>query len=389
MMGLMFALKIILKSAFRHKTRTLLTMGSVVIALVAFGLLRTVVNAWYAGVAASSATRLVTRNSISLTFPLPMAYKDKIRQVKGVTDVSWGSWFGGIYINEKNFFANFAVDPKSYLKLYPEYLIGPEQKAAFLNDRRGAVAGIKLARRFGWKVGDLVTLKGTVYPVDLDFVIRAIYRGKDKNTDESQFFFHWDYLNESVKKAAPERADEVGFFMEGISGPLLAPAISAQIDSMFKNSLAETLTETEKSFQLSFISMTEALLMVIQLVSFVIIAIIMAVAANTMAMTVRERMGEYAVLKTLGFGGFRIAGLIAGESMVIVMTGCILAIALTYPAAHAFRAQLGDYFPVFNINRRLFIFYAEASLLVGLVAAVFPAWKVIKTPIAEGLRRAG
>ena len=185
---MIFALKLIFKNAFRHKTRTLLTISSVVIALVAFGLLRTVVSAWYAGVAASSATRLVTRNSISLTFPLPLAYKDKIKQVKGVTVVSWGSWFGGIYINEKNFFANFAVDPGSYLKLYPEYVITPEQKTAFLNDRRGAVAGIKLAQRFGWKTGDLVTLKGTIYPVDLDFVIRAIYKGRDKNTDESQFF---------------------------------------------------------------------------------------------------------------------------------------------------------------------------------------------------------
>ncbi len=385
----MFAFKIILKNAFRHKTRTLLTIGSVVIALVAFGLLRTVVSAWYAGVAASSATRLVTRNSISLTFPLPLSYKDKIRQVKGVTDVSWGSWFGGIYINEKNFFANFAVEPRSYLKLYPEYIISPEQKSAFLSDRRGAVVGIKLAQRFGWKVGDLVTLKGTNYPVDLDFVIRAIYRGRDKSTDESQFFFHWDYLNESIKKAAPDRADEAGFFMESISGPLLAPSISSQIDAMFKNSLAETLTETEKSFQLSFISMTEALLMVIQLVSFVIIAIIMAVAANTMAMTVRERIGEYAILKTLGFGGLRTAGIILGESMVIVTAGCVLGIVLTYPAAHAFRAQLGAFFPVFNVSSRLFLFYAAASALVGLVAAVFPAWKAIKTPIAEGLRRLG
>ena len=385
----MFALKIIFKNAFRHKARTLLTIGSVVIALVAFGLLRTVVAAWYAGVAASSATRLVTRNSISLTFPLPMAYKDKIKQIKGITDVSWGSWFGGIYINEKNFFANFAVDPESYLKLYPEYVIAPDQEAAFLGDRRGAVAGIKLARRFGWKVGQEVTLKGTIYPVDLDFVIRAIYRGRDKNTDESQFFFNWDYLNESIKKAAPDRADEVGFFMEGISDPLLAPGISSQIDGMFKNSLAETITETEKSFQLSFISMTEALLMVIQIVSFVIIAIIMAVAANTMSMTVRERIGEYAVLKTLGFGGFRIAGLIAGESMVIVMTGCALGIALTYPAAQAFRHQLGNYFPVFNVNKHLFVFYAGASVFIGLVAAVFPAWKAIRTPISEGLRRIG
>src|SRR4030066_1560502 len=199
----MHILKLIFKNAFRHKLRTFLTVLGVTIAILAFGLLRTVISAWYAGVEASSASRLVTRNSISLIFPLPLSYKDKIRQVDGVKVVSWGTWFGGIYIDEKNFFANFAVDAKSYLELYPEYLLSPEETNAFLRDRKAFVAGRKLAKRFGWKIGDTVPLRGTIYPGNWDFVLRGIYHGRDDTIDETQFFFHWDYLNESLKKTAP------------------------------------------------------------------------------------------------------------------------------------------------------------------------------------------
>lgn len=385
----MFFIKVIVKNAFRRKLRTFLTLLSITIALLAFGLLRTAINAWYAGVEASSASRLVTRNSISLVFPLPLSYKDKIRQVEGVKTVSYGNWFGGIYIDEKNFFANFAVEPKSYLELYPEYILPPDQQKAFLRDRKGAVAGRLIANKYGWKIGDIITLKGTIFPGNWDFVLRGIYRGKDKNTDESQFFFHWDYLNETVKKTMPLRADQIGFYMIGVTNPNLAADVAVAIDKTFKNSLAETLTETEKAFQLGFVAMTEAILVAIQLVSLLVIVIIMAVVANTMAMTVRERMGEYAIFKTLGFGGWRIIGLIFGESLVITIMGCGFGIALTFPVAKAFGDAMSTYFPVFNVENEIFILYVAASLIVGAVSAVFPAWRTIKIPIADGLRRIG
>jgi putative ABC transport system permease protein len=385
----MYILKILFRNAFRHKLRTFLTILGITIAILAFGLLRTFINAWYSGVEASSASRLVTRNSISLIFSLPFSYKDKIRQIDGVKIVSWGSWFGGIYIDEKNFFANFAVDAKTYLELYPEYVLSPEETNAFLRDRKAFVAGRKLAARFGWKIGDTVTLRGTIFPGNWDFVMRGIYRGREESTDETQFFFHWDYLNESLKKTAPSRADQVGFYMIGITRPDRATEVTLTIDKTFKNSLAETLTETEKAFQLSFISMSETIIIAIQLVSFVVIIIIIAVVANTMSMTYRERIGEYAIFKTLGYRGWRIAGMIVGESMVISMIGCFFGIVLTFPVAKIIGSILSAYFPVFMVDEEVFYMDIASSIAVGILAAIVPTWRAVKIRIADGLRRIG
>jgi putative ABC transport system permease protein len=385
----MFLLKLLVRNAFRHKLRTSLTILSITIAILAFGLLRTFIGAWYAGAEASSAARLVTRNSISLIFSLPLSYKDKIRQIEGVKEVSWGNWFGGIYIEEKNFFANFAVEPITYLNLYPEYILPPDQRETFLRDRKSFVAGRKLAARFGWKIGDIVTLKGTIFPGNWEFVLRAVYRGKEENTDETQFFFHWDYLNETLKKTVPLRADQVGFYMIGVTRPDRAAEVALAIDRTFKNSLAETLTETEKAFQLSFISMSEAIIVAIQLVSFVIIIIIIAVAANTMSMTARERIWEYAVFKTLGYRGLRIAPMIIGESMVISLIGGMIGIILTYPVAKVFGKILSTFFPIFKVPDGIIIMDLVACVIVGLTAAVVPTWRAIRIRIADGLRRIG
>ncbi|HLC16532.1 MAG TPA: FtsX-like permease family protein [Thermodesulfovibrionia bacterium] len=385
----MLLLKLTVKNAFRHKLRTILTMLGVTVAILAFGLLRTVIDAWYAGVDASSASRLVTRNAISLIFSLPVSYKEKIRQVDGVKIVSYGNWFGGIYIDEKNFFANFAVEPKSYLELYPEYVIEPEQAASFLRDRRGFAAGRKTVEKFGWQTGDAVTLKGTIFPGEWDFILRAIYRSRDSKTDETQFFFHWDYLNETMKKTIPGRADQVGFYIIGISDPDRAADMSIAIDKTFKNSLAETLTETEKAFQLGFVAMSDAIIMAVQLVSFVVIIIILAVAANTMAMTARERIGEYAIFKTLGFSGWHIALMIFGESITIAMAGCVLGVLLTFPAAKVFMSIMGTFLPVFNVAPETIYMDAAVSFAVGFLAAIIPAYRAIKIRIADGLRRIG
>jgi len=385
----MFFLKILVRNAFRNKLRTSLTILGMTIAILAFGLLRTFVNAWYAGVEASSATRLVTRNTVSIVFPLPISYKDKISQVDGVKLVSHGTWFGGVYIDEKNFFPNFAIEPKTYLELYPEFVLPPDQKEAFLKDRKGFVAGRKLISRFGWKIGDIVTLKGLIFFGNWDFVLRGIYRGKDETTDETQFFFQWDYLNEGLKKRGHIWADHVGFYMIGVTRPEVATEVSLAIDSQFKNSLAETLTETEKAFQQGFIAMSGAIITAIQVVSFVVIIIIMAVVANTMSMTTRERIGEYAILKTLGFRGRHIAGLIFGESLVITMMGCLLGILLVFPAARIFRAELGNYFPVFNVERETLFLNLAASSIVAFIAAILPTRRAIQIRIADGLRRIG
>jgi putative ABC transport system permease protein len=385
----MFILKLLFKNAFRRKLRTFLTLLSIAIAIMAFGLLRTVVSAWYSGVEASSASRLITRNAVSLIFPLPLAYKDRIRQVEGVTQVSYGNWFGGIYIDRKNFFPNFAVEPKTYLDLYPELILSPEQRQAFLRDRKGAVAGKALAEKFKWKVGDLIPLQGTIFPGTWEFVLRGIYRGRDENVDETQLFFHWDYLNETLRKTFPSRADRVGFYMIGVDHPNNSPIVVQAIDRTFKNSLAETLTETEKAFTLSFISMSEAIIVAIQVVSFVVIGIIVAVVANTMSMAARERTWEYAVFKTLGFGGWHIAGLLLGESLLITLTGCGLGMGLTFPAAYLFRKMVPLYLPVFQVEDETLFLGLLASLGVGVLAALAPTWRAIRVRIADGLRRVG
>jgi len=385
----MYILKLLLRNAFRHKLRTALTILSITIAILAFGLLRTFIGAWYAGVKASSANRLITRNAISLIFSLPLSYKDKIRQIDGVKQIAYGNWFAGIYKDEKNFFANYAIEARNYMELYPEFVVPADQKEAFLRDRKGCVAGRKLVERYHWRIGDIVPLKSVVFPGNWEFVLRGIYHGRDESTDERVFFFHWDYLNEVLKKTTPRRADQVGWYVVEVKDPNRAAEVAQAIDKTFRNSLAETLTETEKAFFLSFISMADAIIIAIQLVSFVVIIIIIAVAANTMAMTARERIGEYAIFKTLGFRGWRIAGMIIGESLLITMIGCLVGIALTPPAAKVFSKYVGTYFPTFRVEIETIYMDIGASILVGLFAAIIPTWRAVKIRIADGLRRIG
>ncbi|MHB8772819.1 MAG: ABC transporter permease [Syntrophales bacterium] len=385
----MLLLKILFRNAFRNRLRSFLTILGVAVAILAFGLLRTVIDAWYSGVEAASASRLVTRNAISIIFSLPLAYSEKIRQIDGVKRVSHGNWFGGIYIDEKHFFANFCVEATSYLDIYPEFVLAPAERKAFLADRKGFIAGRKLAARYGWRIGDTVTLRGTIFPGNWDFVLRGTYRGRDETIDETQFLFHWAYLNETLKRTAPRRADQVGFYMIAVARPEVAAEVALAVDKAFRNSLAETLTETEKAFNQGFIAMSGAIVTAIQMVSFVVIFIIMAVLANTMAMTTRERSGDYAIMKTLGFGSGGIATVIFGESFVISLTGCVVGIAATFPAAKAFSQGLATYFPIFLVSTETLWLDLLASLVIAVVAALIPTRQAIRIGIADGLRRIG
>lgn len=377
----------------RHKLRTGLTVLGIIVAIVAFGLLRTVVDAWYSGAEGSSDTRLITRNAISLVFPLPIKYQERIRKIEGVTAITHASWFGGVYVSEKNFFPKFAIDAKTYFDVYPEFLIPPAEINAFLIDRKGCVVGRKLADTYGFEIGDTVPLRGTIYPGTWRFTVRAIYDGAEAKTDISQFFFHWDYLNETRKKATARKTsrktDWVGVYAINISESNRAAEISNKVDAMFRNSLAETRTETEKAFQLSFVAMTEAIVVAIRIVSFVVILILLAVMANTMAMTARERIGEYATLKALGFSHHFLAGLIYGESMAIAFVGAIIGILLTFPVTDKFSEQVGTLFPVFGVSLETIYMQAIAAFSVGIAAAVFPAYRAAQISIVEGLRSIG
>ncbi len=387
----MYLLRLVFKNIFRHRLRSLLTLFGLLVAILAFGLLQTVVNAWYAGSDMASAQRLVARNAVSLVFPLPIYYRDRIRAIDGVTAVTVSNWFGGIYkdMTPANFFAQFAVDQENFFDLYPEFRVKPDELLAFKRDRRGVMVGRLLADQHGFKVGDVIPLKGTIYPGTWDFVVRGIYEPRDESTITRQLYFHWDYLNEQIKKLYPRRAEQVGVFIVQIADGSRAAEVSQAIDREFRNSLAETLTETEKAFQLSFIAQTETIVMAVRIVSFVVILIIFAVVANTMAMTARERLAEYATLKALGFGPGFVAALIVGESLMITALGGAAGIAATFPVAAGFKAAMGSFFPVFKVAPETVALQAACALAVGCLAGLLPSFRASRVPIAEGLRHIG
>jgi putative ABC transport system permease protein len=374
------------KNMWRHRLRTGLTMVGIAVAILSFGLLRTVVDSWYAGAELGSTGRLITRSAASLSFSLPVTYAERIRRVPGVNGVTWANWFGGVYIDDKHFFAQFAVDAASYLSLYPEYVVPPEQVTAFQRDRRGAVVGRKLVNKYGWRIGDQVPLRGTIYPGTWSFTVRGIYDVADQKIDAGQFLLHWDYVNDAIKDTLPSLADQVGVFVDNIADPDQAAAVSSAIDSTFRNSPAETRTETQKAFQLGFIAMVDTILLAIQTVAYVVVLIIMAVMANTMAMAARERSREYATLKALGFGDGFVSLLILSESMAISIAGGLLGILLTFPAAKAFFSATHDLFLVFEVLPLTLLLQFASAVLVGLSAAVAPVISSSRVRIVDGLR---
>lgn len=385
----MFYLGLILRNALRHKLRSLLTLAGLVVAILAFGLISTVVGAWYANSEAASNARLVTRNAISLAFSMPISYRQKIRAVEGVKDVSYANWFGGIYKDPKNFFPQFAIDPESYLRIYRDYLLPEDDLRNFIRDRKSCIVGRRLAQAYGFKVGDTLTLKGSIFPGDWEFTIRGIYDGREPKTDTSQLFFHWELLNETMKKVTPRRANYVGVYVVEIANPEDAAPVSETIDKLFKNSAWETLTETEQAFQLGFVSMIEAIVVAIRLMSYVVIVIILAVMANTMAMTARERLSEYATLKALGFSPRYVAALIFGESLTLAAIGAVIGIALTFPAARGFSSLTGTLFPTMQVADSTVWRQVISAAIVGVLAAAVPAWRAARVKIVDGLRSIG
>jgi putative ABC transport system permease protein len=381
-----FFLNFIVRNLFRAKLRASLTVVGLVIAILAFGLLQTVVLAWYAGSEAASATRLITRNAISLTFSMPVYYRDRIRAIPGVTGVAVSNWFGGIYKEPRNFFPQFAVDAPAFFPMYPEFVFEPDDYQAFLSDRRGAAVGRQLAELYGFAVGDTIPLTSAIYPGAWEFTVRAIYDAKDDTTITRQMYFHFDYLNEQLRRAFPRRAEQAGVFVVSIADAPSAPEISRAIDDEFKNSLAETLTETEKAFTLGFVAMVETIVVAIEGVSYVVILIIMAVAANTMAMTARERLSEYATLKALGFGPGLVAAMIMGEALLLAALGAAIAIALTPLAVQAFHAATITVFAKMPLVPQTYLLQAACAAVVGLVAGIVPAWRAARVKIVDGLR---
>jgi len=383
-------LKLILKNALRHKLRSFLTILGIAIAVMAFGLLRTVVTVWYAGVEATAVNRLITRHAVSFIFPLPLAYRDQIAKIPGVEAVSHGTWFGGTYIDKSQFFARFAVDAQTFFEIYPEFLISPEELEAFKRERNACVVGEDLVKRYGFKIGDVINLEGDIYPGQWQFVVRGIYHPRDKATDPQNMVFHWEYIDERMRQEAPQRAGQVGWYYIKIAHAANAAEISHQIDQLFANSRAETKTETEREFSQQFLAAFNSVIVAMNFMSFVIIGIIMLVLGNTMIMSARERTREYAVLKTLGFSRQQLALLIGGESLLISIIGGVLGLLITFPMIRGFQEAMPQgFFPYFFIEPITIVFALLAALLVGVGASMVPIQRVLSTRIADGLRFIG
>lgn len=383
-------LKLMLRNALRHKLRSLLTAVGIAVAVLAFMLLRTVVTAWHAGVERSAANRLITRHAVSFVFPLPYAYRDRIARVPGVEKVTYSVWFSGVYIDKNQFFARLAVDADTFFDVYPEFLIAPDQLAAFRRERNSCIIGSEIAERYHLKIGDVMPLEGDIFPGRWEFVVRGIYEPRDKATDPTSMFFQWQYLEQQARKEKSEREGQVGWYVTRIDSADNAAAVSEAIDALFANSRAETKTETERAFHQNFLSSMGSVMTAMDIMSFVIIGIILLVLANTMIMSARERTHEYAVLKTLGFSGYHILALVAGESLCLSILGTAAGMAATVPAVSGFKNALPKgWFPIFYIEPKTVVIAALAGVAIGLAAALIPARRATTQNIVEGLRYVG
>ena len=379
-------LALIFKSARRSKRRTALTALSVAIAVFLFASLRAVLDGFNAGAAGSSSTRIITIRSTSLIFAMPSSHANAIRGVDGVRDLSWANWFGGIYKDPQNFFAQFAVDAESYLRLYPEILLTPDEKQAFLDDRTGCVVGDGLARTYGFKVGDRIVLQVGI-PIygtqDFTFTVRGIYRAGGTAVDNQSMMFHWKYADErAIEKG------QIGWFVEEIDNPDRSAAIALAIDEKFTNTPYETKTNTEQQFMASFASMFGNLNLLLGSIAFAVVVTTLFVAANTMAMSVRERTTEIAVMRTLGFPSQTIFFFIAGEGMLISLLGGVLGAGLAVLLVNGERLGItGGFVPAFGVSPRNALTGLAISAGIGLVAGLVPATLASRLKIVDALRR--
>lgn len=368
----------------RHKLRTTLTIVSVALALFLFASLRTVVTTLNAGAEMSSASRMMVQNATAFVIPLPMSYATRLRAVPHVESVSWANWFGAKYGDGKKFFASFAIDAESYLKMYPEIEIPEDQKQAFLRERSAAVIGEGLVRAFGWKVGDNVTLQGTIFPGDWTFTIRGIYHPTIKAYGDESFMFHYNYLYEKD----PDRVTP-GWFIMKIDDPDAAPTVAKTIDDQFRNSNAPTKTGTEKAFSAGWASMWGNVKLLMGTIGMAVVFAILLVTANAMMMNQRERTSEVAVMKTVGFSDARVFGLIIVEAAVISMTGAVLGLgaATLLPIVTGFADSGGGFLPGFHVTLSTQLVGATVALLLTVASGVFPAWQAAKLPVVQALRR--
>jgi putative ABC transport system permease protein len=372
-------------SLWRKKMRTIFTLLSIFVAFLLFGLLMTIRTAFSFGVDIAGLDRLVLIHKVSLIMPLPISYQDRLRATEGVKLATHSSWFGGVYQDPSNFFAQIVVDPVPFMTLYPEYKLPPEQFKAWLSDRQGAVVGVDLAERFNWKIGDRVPIQGTIWQPKQgqvwEFNIVGMYDG-DPGVDKTQFFFRYDYLDENRRQGD----GLVGWYIVKIADASQAQQMGAKFDAMFANSSAETKTTTEKGFVEGFAKQVGDIGAIMIAILVAVLFTMMLVAANTMAQSVRERTSEIGVLKTLGFSNASILMLVLGEAVLIAVIGGGLGLL----AGWLFVQQgdpTGGMLPIFVLPRRDVAFGVGLILVLGIAAGLLPALNAMQLKITDALRR--
>jgi putative ABC transport system permease protein len=379
-------LPLLWKNLWRKKLRTIFTLLSVFIAFILFGLLMTIRTAFTFGVDIAGVDRLVLIHKVSLIMPLPISYQSRLQNTPGVEIATHKSWFGGVYQDPSNFFAQIVVDPEPFMTVYPEYKLPPEQMTAWLADRQGAIVGVDLAKRFGFKVGDRIPIGGTIYQPKgggqtWEFNISGIYDG-DQGVDKTQLFFRYDYLDENRTFGG----GTVGWYVVKIADASQSQALAARFDAMFENSDAETKTTTEKGFVEGFANQVGDIGAMMVAILVAVLFTILVVAANTMAQSVRERTSEMAVLKTLGFSNGSILSMVLGESVFICVLGGSLGLLVAWLFVQG-GDPTGGMLPIFILQPRAIAIGAALIVVMGVTAGLLPALSAMQLKITDGLRR--
>jgi putative ABC transport system permease protein len=376
-------LPILLANLGRKKIRTALTVGSFIVAFFLFGLLGAIRYGFRQGIDIAGADRLVVIGRTSIIQPLPITYLERLRRIDGVVDAAHSTWFGGVYQDPKNFFPQFSVVPEDWRRMYPEFVVPPDQWKAFLADRQGVVIGAKLAARFGWTIGDRVPLRSPGYLGGgaWEFNVRAIYHGTRPNDDETQFWLRHDYFYE---KAPQYWQGIVGWYVVRIANPDRALEVARAIDAEFANSTSETRTQTESAFAAAFVNQMGNIEFLIRAIGLLVFFTLILVTGNTMAIAVRERTGELAVLKAIGYTDRFVLGLVLAESLLIAAIGGGIGLWL----AHGITSQ--------DITQGLILLYLPApaiaggfaiALATGMLAGLLPALGAMRLSVVNALRR--
>jgi putative ABC transport system permease protein len=377
--------RFVTKNAFRNKRRSILTVLSIAFSLLLLTLMMCIWRAFYLDEgSAESAERLVVRHRVSLTFSLPGFYREKIRAVPGVVSVVPVSWFGGIYKDQKpeNFFAQFGTDPEEFFKVYRDIQMPEEQRTAWQRDRQGVIVDDTLANKYGWKLGDRIVLQGTIYPVDLELYVRGIF---SSYPDDKAVYFNTKYVEEAV----PFFKGQAGTFSILAASPGDVSKIASTVDDVFRNSPQPTKSESEKAFGLEFVAMLGNVKAFIFMICAAVVFATLLVSANTMAMSIRERTREVAVLKTLGFTRQRVLGLFVSEAVSLAVLGGLIGVALAYLLIRGMSHS--PYMSFYNLKLTLGMWIISVCVagIVGLVSSLFPSYHASQVNIVDGLRHIG